>query len=119
MRVVNTDALSNVRKTKENCLHEAEKGTKKMYLEACLQKRQHFYPFVASVDVLLGVEATATLKRIASCLATKWRQPYSNTCGYVKLQSPWCAPLIAVYVDPGCLHTGSECSKPSGRMGRG
>ena len=37
----------------------------------------------------------------------------------VRLPSPWCAPLIAVYVDPGCLHTGSACSDPSGRMGRG
>ena len=55
-----------------------------MYLEACLQQRQHFSPFVASVNGLLGVEATDTLKRIASRLATKWRQPYSKTCVYVK-----------------------------------
>ena len=55
-----------------------------MYLEACLQQRRHFSPFVASVDGLLGVEATANLKRIASRLATKWRQPYSKTFGYVK-----------------------------------
>ena len=36
------------------------------------------------MDGLLGVEATATLKRIASRLATKWRQPYSKMCGYIK-----------------------------------
>ena len=55
-----------------------------MYLEACLQKLRHFYPFVALVDGLPGVEATATLKRLASRLATKWNQSYSKTCGYVK-----------------------------------
>ena len=55
-----------------------------MYLEACLQQRRHFSPFVASVDRLLGVDATATLKRLASCLATKWKQSYSKTCGYIK-----------------------------------
>ena len=55
-----------------------------MYLEACLQQRRHFSPFVASVDRLLGEEATATLKRVSSRLATKWRQPYSKMCGYVK-----------------------------------
>ena len=55
-----------------------------MHLVACLQQRRHYSPFVALVDGLLGVEATATLKRIASRLATKWRQTYSNTCGYVK-----------------------------------
>ena len=84
MRVVNTAALLYVRKSLEKCLHEAERGKKKMYLEACLQQRRHFSPFVALVDGLLGVEATATLKKIASRLATKWRQPYSKTCGYVK-----------------------------------
>ena len=29
------------------------------------------------------MEATATLKRIPSCLAKKWRKSYSRTCGYV------------------------------------
>ena len=55
-----------------------------MYLEACLQQRRHFSPFVASVDRLLGVEETATLKSLASRLATKWKQFYSKTCQYVK-----------------------------------
>ena len=54
-----------------------------MYLEACFHHCRHFYPFVASVDELLGVEATATLIRIGSSLATKWRQPYSKTRGYI------------------------------------
>ena len=69
MRVVNTDAKSNWGRTPEKCLEEAERGKKKMYLEACLPQRRHFSPFVVSVDGLLGVEATATLKRIASRLA--------------------------------------------------
>ena len=55
-----------------------------MYLETCLQQRRHFFFFVASVDRLLGMEATATLKRLASRLATKWKQSYSKTCGYIK-----------------------------------
>ena len=84
MHVVNTDALTYLKKAPEKCLHEAEKGKKNMSLEACLQQRWHFYPFVDLVDGLLGVEATATLKRIASRLATKWRQPYYKMCGYVK-----------------------------------
>ena len=55
-----------------------------MYLEAFLQQRRHFSPFFASVDGLLGVEATATLKRLDIFLATKWKQSYSKTCVYVK-----------------------------------
>ena len=55
-----------------------------MYPEDCLQQLRKFSPFVALVDGLMGVEATATLKRFASRLSTKWKQPYSNMCGYVK-----------------------------------
>ena len=77
------DAKYHSAKTPDNCLQEAERGKKRMYLEACLKQRSHFTPFVASVDGLLEVEGTETLKRLASRLATKWRQPYSKTCGYV------------------------------------
>ena len=55
-----------------------------MYLEACLRQRRHFYPFFASVDGLLWVEVTFTLKRLAIRLATKWKQSYSKMCVYVK-----------------------------------
>ena len=81
---MNTVTITYQQKELGKCLHEAEKGKKKMYLEACLQQRRHFSPFVASVDGLLVVEATSTLKRIASRLATKWKQSYLKTCGYVK-----------------------------------
>ena len=80
-RVVKTDAPMHQKKDPQNCLHEEEQGKKKMYLDACLQQRWHFSTFVSSVEGLLGVEATATLKRIASRLATKWKQYYSKTCG--------------------------------------
>ena len=36
------------------------------------------------VDGLLRVEADATLKRIASRLAQKWKEPFSCTCRYMK-----------------------------------
>ena len=55
MCVVSTDAKSHSAKTPEKCLQEVESGNKRMYLEACLQQRRHFSPFIASVDVLLGV----------------------------------------------------------------
>ena len=55
MCVVNTDAPTHQKKDPEKCLHEAERGKKKIYLEACLQQRRHFSPFLASVEGLLGV----------------------------------------------------------------
>ena len=75
MRVVNTDAKSHLVNQPEQCLQEAYRAKKRMYLEACLQQRRHFSTCVTSLDGLLLVEATATLKKIASHLATKWRQP--------------------------------------------
>ena len=54
MCVVNTDTLTYQMKEPETCLHEAEKGKKKMYLEACLQQRRKLSPFLALVDGLLG-----------------------------------------------------------------
>ena len=83
IRVVNAVAKSHTSKTLEKCLQEAERGKKRMYLDACLHQHRHFYPFFASVDGLLGVEATTNLKRLDSRLATKWKQPYSKMCGYV------------------------------------
>ena len=74
MQVVNTYALTHRTNDPERCLHKAERGEKRMYLEACLQQRRHFSPFVASVDGMLLVEATATLKKLASGLATKWKE---------------------------------------------
>ena len=84
MRVMNTDAKSYWERSPERFLEEAERGKKKMYLEACLQQRRHFSYFVASIDGLIGVEATATLKKIASRLTSNWKQPYLKMCGYVK-----------------------------------
>ena len=84
MRVMNTDAKCHSAKPPEKYLQEPERAKKRMYLEACLQQCRHFCPFVSLVDIFLGVAVTATLKRIASRLDTKWRQPYSRTCGYVK-----------------------------------
>ena len=84
IHVVNTDSMLHRTNEPERCLQEAEMGEERMYLEACLHQRRNFSPFVTSVDGLLGVEATATLKRLASRLATKWKQPYSKMCEYVK-----------------------------------
>ena len=63
MRVMSTDALSYVCRSPEKCLQEAERGKKRMYLEACLHQSRNSSPFFASVDGLLGVEAAETLKR--------------------------------------------------------
>ena len=118
MHVVNNDAKSHSVKSPEKCLQEAEREKKRMYLETCLQQHRHFSPFFASVDVLLGVEATATLKRIASRLSTKWRKNYYRTCGYVKIRiaitlvraKNWCI-LGSVKSPEKCLQEAERVKK--------
>ena len=56
-------------------------GEEKKYLNTCLKQRRNFTSFVASVDADIGVESEVTLKGISSRLATKWKKPYSRTCG--------------------------------------
>ena len=83
MRVVNTDALTYQGQPTEKCLQTTEKYNKRKYLEACLQQQLNLSPFVVLVDGLLGVDTKATLKRLDSCLATKWNQPYYRMWAYV------------------------------------
>ena len=75
MRVMNTGAKCHLSKTLEKCLQEVEMENKKIYLKACLQQNLHLSHFFASIDGLLAVEAEATMKRIATHLAKKRRQP--------------------------------------------
>ena len=65
MSVVNTDSNSHSAKIPDNCLHKLERGKKRVYLEACLQQRRHFSPFVVSVDGLMGVEAKFNLEKVS------------------------------------------------------
>ena len=68
MRVMNTDTKSHLSKTTYKCLQGADRGKKKMYLGACIQKCRHFLTLVGEI---LGIEVGATLKSIASHLETK------------------------------------------------
>ena len=72
INVVNTDTVSYQAQNPENCMDTADREKKKKHLHACLNERRHFAPLVASVNVLLGVEAEATLRRISIHLAQKW-----------------------------------------------
>ena len=84
VRVTDLDAESNIRGEPQKVLKRHEKEKKKKYLEACLQQRRHFSPFVVSTDGLLGREAQTLLKKLSAELAEKWGRPYSQVCGFVR-----------------------------------
>ena len=84
LRVTDTDAKSYCKRTPAKVLESQEKEKKRKYLEACLERRRHFTPFVFSVDGLLGREAQTFAKRLAAKLASKWEKSYSQVCaGYI------------------------------------
>ena len=87
MSIVNTDALYHRNKSPDKFLHTSEMEKKKNFLDSLFQQHCHFSPFVVSLDGLLGVEAEATLKRIASRLAKKGSSHTRRCTG--KLREGW------------------------------
>jgi formate dehydrogenase maturation protein FdhE len=83
VRITDVDAKSQRSKDPLKVLEAQEREKKKKYLESCLEQRQHFSPFAASTDGLLGKESRTLLKKLSALLAEKWEKPYSEICGYV------------------------------------
>ena len=121
MRIVNTDAKSHLAKTSGTCLREAEQAKKNMYLEACLQQSLQSSSFVASVDRLLGVEATATLKRMPVDLQQSRGNPNRGRADTSRVESPslWYGPHTGVSGVPGCWRTKLVSSARSGKTAPG
>jgi hypothetical protein len=71
--VTDMKAKSYCNRLPEKVLETGKKEKKKKYLEACLEQRHHFTPFVCSVDGLLGGEASSFAKCLAAKLAQKWK----------------------------------------------
>jgi len=83
VRIADTDAPGYRGQDPKKILARHEKEKKDKYLDACLERRRQFTPLVYSVDGLMGDEARAASKRLASHLANKWKRAYSEVCGYV------------------------------------
>jgi hypothetical protein len=83
VRVTDTDAKSYRSRDPHKVLASQEAEKKKKYLQACLEQRRHFTPFVVSTDGLIGQEAGELLKRLSLRLAEKWERPYSVVRGFV------------------------------------
>ena len=82
VRVFNPHAASN-RNTNSYRKHKLEK--KRQY-EQCVREVEHasFTPLVLSATGGMANQATVFYKRLASCLAMKWDQPYSSTMSWLR-----------------------------------
>ena len=84
VRITDTDQPTNRNTDPTKVLLRHEKEKKAKYGDLCIARRRTFTPLVFSVDGLLGKEATAASKRLASSLAAKWKRSYSEICGFVR-----------------------------------
>ena len=84
VRITDTDQPSNRKTAPSKVLLRHKKEKKDKYGALCIARRRTFTPLVFSVDGLLGKEAKAASKRLASTLAAKWKRSYSEVCGFVR-----------------------------------
>ena len=100
--VKNMPSIIRRRLQRSACRRRSGRKIKK-YLEAYIQQRRNFSPFVASIDGLLGVEAPANLKRIVSRLAKSGGKPTHGRAdtSRVRLPSLWCGRHTGASEGPG------------------
>ena len=66
------------------CLAAQEKAKCDKYERACHEQRKDFSPLVYSVDGMAGPKTRAVERRMAACLAYKWKREYSEMVGFVR-----------------------------------
>ena len=101
VQVTDNDSKSNRSKDPHKVLAAHEREKKKKYLGACLEQPRHFFPFVVSINGLLGKEAKILLKKLPLRLAKKWEKPCSEVCGFVNAPMSIAAIVRATHL---CLH---------------
>jgi hypothetical protein len=109
---MDTDATYYALKPSDKVMEAAEKLKKKKYLQACLEQRQHFTPFVVSVDRLLGKEANTVLKVLAARTATTSGKSYSNVVGHLRARmSIVSVRATHVCLRGSCIPTSQMCNR--------
>lgn len=86
VKVTDSDTRAHRALSPIKVLAKQEKEKKYKYLQICLDQRLHFSPFVVSVDGMLGVEASAVVKRLARALESKWHMLLSQILSYARMK---------------------------------
>ena len=86
MRVYDINQPSYMSRKPTTILKTAENDRTHQYLDAWLNQRRHFTPFVVSCKGLYGKEASFFMKQLAKQLADKWNSPYSLTISLLRIQ---------------------------------
>ena len=84
VRITDPDNKTQLNRNLDTILNSHEREKKKKYLKACIDCRQHFTPFVMTVDGALAKEAEAVLKKLAGMISEKQKKTYSVVVAHVR-----------------------------------
>ena len=84
VRLTDSDQPSWISKPVAKVLLTNEKEKKAKYLEECLAARQHFTPFVSTVDGVLAREASLFLKHLSIHLKRRWGVAQSLVSNFIQ-----------------------------------
>ena len=113
VRVFNPHAASNRQTSVATCYRKHE-AIKKCSYEQRIREVEHssFTPLVLSATGGTAVEATTFYKRLAVCLADKWKQPYSSTLAWLRCRLTFSLLRSAIQCIRGARSSRGHASKP-------
>jgi hypothetical protein len=113
VHITNLGAPSNIHRKPEAVILSQEREKKK-YLQACLDQRRHFSPFVVSCDGVLGKEAKVVLQNLTGSLAKKSGKYYKLQ----EVKDEHCNSTSHTSMHPRITypHEPNEPTPPSGKM---
>jgi hypothetical protein len=108
MRITDTDSRSYWKKEFGKVLEQHKKEKKDKYLWTCLEIRKDFTTMVFLVDGIAGCEARNAKRRLATHLASKWNQGYSQMVYYVRVRMA----IAVVCANSLLIHGSRDQQKP-------
>ncbi len=91
-QICNMVAKSYKNRTSKKVLESATLKKKNKYEEACLKRHPDFTPMIYSINGMADKHACAAEKQIASILAAKWTQQYSQMASFI--QTRMCLAIV-------------------------
>ena len=112
VRIFNPHAPSNRQSSLSSCYRKQESLKKRAYKQR-IREVEHatFTPLVLSATGGMASEATIFYKRLASCLAMKWDQPYSSTMSWLRCRLTFSLLRSAIQCIRGACSSRGHASK--------
>ncbi len=113
VRIFNPYAPSNRQSNRAACYHKHEWEKKRVYERRTVEvEHASFTPLVMSTTGGLEQAATATYKRLATLLSSKWGQGYSPTMNWLRCRLSFSLHRSSIQAIRGARSSSGRASKP-------